>query len=224
MLIVAATAAEIAPLLAALEQAPGGDTRLTTCRYGAHHVDVLTTGVGMVATAAWSSRLLAERDYDLALNLGVCGSFDPAIPLGAVVHVTSEELPEMGAEADGRLLTLRDLKLLGDDEFPFRDGRLVNTEPPQIGPLKSLRRVRGITINTVHGSESSIAAVRQRCDPQVETMEGAAFMYACLIRQVRFAEVRAVSNIVDKRNRAAWKIGEAIDNLNAAALHVLDQA
>jgi len=55
-------------------------------------------------------------------------------------------------------------------------------------------------------------------------MEGAAFMYACLIRQVRFAEVRAVSNIVEKRNRAAWKIGEAIDNLNAAALHVLDQA
>jgi futalosine hydrolase len=122
------------------------------------------------------------------------------------------------------LLTLRDLKLLGDDEFPFRDGRLVNTEPPQIGPLKLLPRVSGITINTVHGSDSSIAAVRQRCDPQVETMEGAAFMYACLVREVRFAEVRAVSNVVEKRNRAAWKLGEAIDNLNTAALHILDQA
>jgi futalosine hydrolase len=224
MLIVAATAAEIAPLLAALQQRPGGDTRLGTCRHGAHDVEVLTTGVGMVATAAWTSRLLAQRDYDLALNLGVCGSFDPAIPLGAVVHVISEELPEMGAEADDRFLTLRDLKLLADDEFPFRSGRLVNAEPPDIPPLQSLTRVRGITINTIHGSDTSIAAVRQRCDPQVETMEGAAFMYACLIRQVRFAEVRAVSNVVEKRNRAAWKLGEAIDNLNAAALHILDQA
>jgi len=224
MLIVAATAAEIAPLLAALEQRSGGDTRLRTCRYGAREVDVLTSGVGMVATAAWSSRLLAQRDYDLALNLGVCGSFDAAIPVGAVVHVTTEELPEMGAEADGRFLTVRDLKLLADDEFPFRDGRLVNAEPPDIAALRSLTRVRGITINTVHGSDSSIAAVRQRCDPQVETMEGAAFMYACLIHQVRFAEVRAVSNLVEKRNRAAWKLGEAIDNLNTAALHILDQA
>jgi len=224
MLIVAATAAEIAPLLVALQQRAGGDTRLRTCRHGAHDVDVLTTGVGMVATAAWSSRILAVREYDLALNFGVCGSFDPAIPLGAVVHVVSEELPEMGAEADDRFLTLRDLKLLADDEFPFREGRLVNAEPPDIAPLQLLPRVSGITINTVHGSDSSIAAVRQRCDPQVETMEGAAFMYACLVREVRFAEVRAVSNVVEKRNRAAWKLGEAIDNLNTAALHILDQA
>ena len=45
---------------------------------GAHAIDVLTTGVGMVATAAWCSRVLAKQDYDLALNVGVCGSFDTA--------------------------------------------------------------------------------------------------------------------------------------------------
>ena len=32
-------------------------------------------------------------------------------------------------------------------------------------------------------------------------MEGAAFMYACLIQGVPFAQVRAVSNIVERRNR-----------------------
>src|SRR5215212_8014178 len=99
MLIVAATAAEIAPLVAGLEQRSGADARLRTCTYGTHDIDLLTTGVGMVATAAWSSRMLALRDYDLALNLGVCGSFDAAIAPTSIVHVTSEELPEMGAEA-----------------------------------------------------------------------------------------------------------------------------
>ena len=223
MLIVAATAAEIDPLLAALKPRSNSDG-LRSCSRGHHDIDVLTTGVGMVATAAWSSRVLAVREYDVALNLGVCGSFDRDIPVGAVVHVVSEELPEMGAEADDAFLTLHDLKLLARDDFPFRDGRLMNAEPPTIDPLQQLPRVRGITVNTVHGRDSSIAAVRQRCEPQVETMEGAAFMYACLIRGTRFAEIRAVSNAVEKRNRAAWKLREAIDNLNGAALRIIDQA
>src|SRR5262245_11383991 len=112
MLIIAATAAEIDPLLAALKQRSNEDGRLRSYTRGAHEIDVLTTGVGMVATAAWSSRVLGMQDYDLALNLGVCGSFDPAIPTGAVVQVISEELPEMGVEADDAFLTVQDLKLL----------------------------------------------------------------------------------------------------------------
>jgi futalosine hydrolase len=224
MLIVAATAAEINPLLAALTHRSNADGRLRSCTRGNHDIDVLTTGVGMVATAAWSSRVLGMRDYDVALNLGVCGSFDPQIPAGDVVHVISEELPEMGAEADDAFLTLHDLKLLARDDFPFRDGRLVNAKPPTIAVLQELPCVHGITVNTVHGRDSSIAAVRQRCTPQVETMEGAAFMYSCLIRGTPFAEIRAVSNVVEKRNRAAWKLSEAIDNLNSAALRIIDQA
>jgi len=224
MLIVAATAAELDPFLAALQQRSTSDGPLRSCTRANHEIDVLTTGVGMVATAAWSSRVLAMREYDVALNLGVCGSFDRGIPAGDVVHVISEELPEMGAEADDAFLTLHDLKLLARDDFPFRDGRLTNAEPPPMAALQQLPRVHGITVNTVHGRDSSIAAMRQRCEPQVETMEGAAFMYSCLIRGTPFAEIRAVSNVVEKRNRAAWKLGEAIDNLSSAALRIIDQA
>jgi futalosine hydrolase len=49
-------------------------------------------------------------------------------------------------------------------------------------------------------------------------------MYACLIHHVPFAEVRAVSNVVETRNRAAWKLTEAIGNLNAVALDIIDHA
>jgi futalosine hydrolase len=55
-------------------------------------------------------------------------------------------------------------------------------------------------------------------------MEGAAFMYSCLILGVAFAQVRAVSNVVEPRNRATWKISEAIGNLGRTALSILDQA
>jgi len=62
MLIVAATAAEIDPLLAALMPRSSVDGRLRSCTRGGHDIDVLTTGVGMVATAAWSSRVLGMHD------------------------------------------------------------------------------------------------------------------------------------------------------------------
>ena len=53
-------------------------------------------------------------------------------------------------------------------------------------------------------------------------MEGAGFMYACLVEGVPFAQIRAVSNVVERRNRNAWKLNVAIDNLGAAALRILD--
>jgi futalosine hydrolase len=82
--------------------------------------------------------------------------------------------------------------------------------------------VSAITVNTVHGNERSIARVGERFDPQVESMEGAAFMYACRIQGVPFAQVRAVSNVVERRNRDAWKLPEAIRNLADTALKILD--
>jgi futalosine hydrolase len=225
ILIVAATAAEIDPLVAGLRFCADGEARVTRCKRGSRDVDVLTTGVGMVATAAWCSRVLAMEDvYDMALNVGLCGSFDASIAPGTVVHVITERLPELGAEDDRAFLSVQELGLLENYEFPFQAGRLLNAGPPLNEILLRLPGVHGITVNTVHGNEQTIAAVRQRCAPQVESMEGAAFMYACLMHQIPFAEVRAVSNVVERRNRGAWKITEAIDNLNAVALQIIDHA
>jgi futalosine hydrolase len=81
--------------------------------------------------------------------------------------------------------------------------------------------VRGITVNTVHGNEQSIAHAVRRFDPQVESMEGAAFMYASQTSGVAFAQVRAVSNMVERRDRRAWKMPEAVAALGTAALDIL---
>jgi futalosine hydrolase len=203
-LVVAATEAEIAPLLP-----PRPD------------LDILITGVGMVATAAHCSRALTAGRYGLVLNLGVCGAFDPALALGTVVHVTSDRMPELGAEDGDRFLSIHELGLLREHEFPFEGGALVNGRLPAHPVIAALPAVSAITVNTVHGSEASIRRVVTRLRPQVESMEGAAFMYACLIHNVVFAQIRAVSNVVEKRNRAAWKLAEAIAALNETALKIV---
>jgi futalosine hydrolase len=222
ILVVAATDMEIAPVVTRLRHTSDSGPRVKAYTFGDHDVDVLTTGVGMVATAAWCSHQLALTAYDLGLNFGVCGSFDRALAPGAVVQVVSDRIAELGAEDQDTFLTIQQLNLLGEDEFPLTGGRLVNRTPPSSSTLRGLPAVSGITVNTVHGRESSIADVVQRFKPQVESMEGAAFMYSCLILGVAFAQVRAVSNVVEPRNRDTWRINEAIGNLGRTALGILD--
>ena|SRR5689334_23405089 len=225
-LLVAATELELAPLagrLTAASHARGAE-RLRACTHGSHHVDVLTTGVGMVATAAWCARALAAQPYDLAVNLGVCGSFHEAYPPGAVVNVATDCIPELGAEDGEQFLSVQQLGLLGADEAPWSGGRLVNPHAPVNAEIAGLPAVNGITVNTVHGNPRSIATAVDRFNPDVESMEGAAFMYACLTSGVRFAQIRAVSNMVEKRNRAAWKLTEAVSALNDAGLRLIERA
>src|SRR4051812_42687128 len=224
LLIVAATAMEVGPLAAALgEAAPGSPERTRAYRYRGHDIDLLVTGVGMVATAAWCSRTLARTEYDVALNVGVCGSFEPVFAPGAVVHVISDRIAELGAEDVDRFLTIDELKLLDPSDGSLARPELVNVNPPASAVLGRLPRARGITVNTVHGNAGTIAAVRERFAPQIESMEGAAFMYSCLLHGVRFAQLRGVSNVVEPRNRPSWRLAEAVANVTAAALEVIGE-
>jgi len=226
MLVVAATSMEVAPFIEKLGQpsALARGRRVTTYTAHGHEIDVLITGVGMVAAASWCSRQLVKTRYDFALNLGVCGSFNPALPPEHAVHVAADRMAELGAEAGESFLTIQALELLGANEFPYSAGELVNAAPPQNPALTRLPVVRGITVNTAHGNAHSIARVVERFRPDVESMEGAGFMYACLVHGISFAQVRAVSNIVETRNRVAWKLAEAVDSLGRAALAIVEQA
>ena len=178
----------------------------------------------MVATAVMCTRALMQEPFDLAFNVGVCGSFNATYPPGTVVHVTSDRIAELGAQDGDAFLTVHDLKLLGKNDPPFAGGQLVNRQPPAIPSLLALPAVSGITVNTAHGETTAIARAVERFNPDVESMEGAAFMYACLVHGVPFAQVRAVSNVVERRNRAAWKLPEAIRALADATARILEGA
>jgi futalosine hydrolase len=201
-------------------------SRELTAVTGAHAgaVDTLVTGVGMVATAAHLARTLATSTPDLVLNVGVCGAFDRALTPGTVVNVVTDGLSEFGVE-DGPVFVPADaVGLIAPNDPPYTAGRLVNPFHIAIAALAALPRVDGITVNTVHGDDASIAAVMARCQPQVESMEGAAFMYACLLAGVRFAQVRSVSNVVERRNRDAWQLDEALHSLGRVTRAIVEQA
>jgi futalosine hydrolase len=80
--------------------------------------------------------------------------------------------------------------------------------------LNPLFHVRGVTVNKVHGNEKSIARITELYQPDIESMEGAAFAYACAMHKLPYFQIRAISNYVERRNRESWNIPLAVKNLN----------
>lgn len=167
---------------------------------------VLVTGTGMVATAYALGKRLTTARYDLLLNVGIAGSFDRSISLGEVVCIDQDTFAELGAE-DG-------LDFLPSDQLGLGAHTFDGGHPDPQG-VHGLRKCRGITVNTVHGNEAAIDRIVERLAPQTESMEGAAVFYAAQQSGIPALQVRAISNYVERRNRASWEVQLAIENLNS---------
>jgi len=214
-LIVSATHLELKPLLDKAEKIKRIDDKLSAYKLDDVEFDLLCTGVGMVATAFHMGRVLAANSYDKVINVGIAGSFEKNIPLGTVVEIVEDEFPEMGADDGEHFLSLLDLELIEADDFPYQSGVLTNEQ--NIWSL-SYPKVKSITVNTAHGCEERIAKTEERFRPQVESMEGAAFFYACKTAKIPCLQIRSISNYVERRNKSTWNIPLAIQNLNTEIL------
>jgi len=136
-----------------------------------------------------------------------------------VVQVEADVFADLGVEeADGRFQSIFDLELGDPSAPPFQDGWLFQ---PARAEMHFLPAVRGITVNKVHGFGPSIARIVEKYPAGIETMEGAAFFYVCLMEKVPFLALRAISNYVEPRNRAAWDVPLAIDRLNQVLVELV---
>jgi futalosine hydrolase len=221
ILIVTATVFEVAPLAGAMQPVADQVGRLRHYRYNEHDIDILCTGIGMTATAFYLGKTLSNR-YDLAINLGLAGSFNNNLDIGSVVNVYSDRFAELGAEDGDGFLTLAELNLPDENAFLFANGELLSNLLIDSNIINALPKVNGITVNKVHGNEKSIEDISSRFHPVTESMEGAAFLYCCRLEQVPCLQVRAVSNYVERRNKNNWNIPLAIENLNSKAIEILN--
>ena len=212
ILILAATEAELSPIRAQYQQ------REMQQKIA---VDFEVTGIGMVQTAIQGANILAKSfalkaPYDLAINIGLAGSFTDQLPLGKVVRVFSDHLSELGVEDDTDFIPMSKL---------FAEVKLDSFENlnQTIKVAEELQKVNAITVNTVHGSAVSIANLLKRIEPQVESMEGAAFFMVCEQFGVPSLQIRSISNKVEKRNRGNWKIDLAILNLTSTVIEIINE-
>ncbi len=180
--------------------------------FAENEVDILIAGIGMPFTIYNLTKALLRKKYDIIINVGIAGSFSGNLKIGEVVQVKNEEFADLGIRSKDSFSTLFDTGFIKTNIFPFVDGKLKATNLKNL-LIPELVRVNGITVNAVNGNKKEIEELKKKFNPDIESMEGAAVFYVCLMEKVAFTEIRSISNYVEERNKENWDIPLAINNL-----------
>ncbi|MFF4951753.1 futalosine hydrolase [Streptomyces chattanoogensis] len=220
VLVVTAVAAERDAVCAAggpygTRTLPGGHALRCAAGPGVS-LDVLAAGVGPAAAAAGTATALtaaalAEAPYGLVVSAGIGGGFAPRAPLGSVVVADAIVAADLGAETPDGFLPVTELGF----------GTVAHRPGPAL--VKAVAAAAGaavgtvLTVSTVTGSAARTAELAAR-HPGVlaEAMEGFGVAEAAAAHGVPVLEIRTVSNAVGPRDRAAWRIGDALAALTGA--------
>ncbi|MGB1242252.1 MAG: futalosine hydrolase [Chitinophagales bacterium] len=222
ILFVSATYLEIAPFLQFLGKTQKKRQSFYELQYGEFQIDVLITGVGIIHTTFQLGRLLLQKSYKLAINVGIAGSFNHQIKTGQVFRVQSEVFGDMGVEDNEVFIPLNEMDFFDKNQFPYQNGRLFSSHNPLFSAFENLKTVSAITVNRVSGKKSSIEEAKKLFNPDIESMEGAAFFYCCMVSNQPFIELRAISNYVEVRNKSNWQISLAVENLNQLLIEMVN--
>ncbi|MBA4167712.1 MAG: futalosine hydrolase [Chitinophagaceae bacterium] len=200
ILLAAATTNEIAPVIDWLKNE----------NYAG--VNTLITGIGSTATTYALTKSIMQHRPAIVIQAGIGGSFSPHYPPGALAFIDEEVIADLGAIEDGRLTDIFDMGFAAANNIPYTNRMLAN---PSAEKYKyGLDFVRGATVNGISSTPIDVSIIKEKYDPVIESMEGAALHYVCLMENIPFLQLRAVSNLAGERNRANWKFKEAIMNLN----------
>ncbi|MGC5343095.1 futalosine hydrolase [Streptomyces sp. DT24] len=170
------------------------------------------TAFGLASAAAPGTPDAASAPYRLVVSAGIGGGFAPAAPLGTLVVASDIVAADLGAETPDGFVPVTGLGF-GRDRFP---------PPPDL--VRAVAAATGattgpvLTVSTVTGSAARTTALLTAHPGAVaEAMEGFGVAEAAArLGGVPVLEIRAVSNTVGPRDRAAWRIGDALTALTDA--------
>ncbi|MEV6961034.1 futalosine hydrolase [Streptomyces sp. NPDC051207] len=177
---------------------------------GSARHDLLAVGVGPASAAARTATALATAalegaPYDLVVSAGIAGGFAPHAPVGSLVVADEITAADLGADTADGFLPVTDL------------GFGVVTHRPPAALVRAAAAATGartgtvLTVSTVTGTAARATALRTRHPRALaEAMEGFGVAEAAAAHGVPVLELRAVSNPVGPRDRAAWRVGEAL--------------
>ncbi len=179
--------------------------------------DVRVGGVGPAAAAASTAAALAEKPYGLTVCAGIAGGFVGRAEVGSLVVASEIVAADLGVQTPEGFRSLDELGF-GSTRVPV-DARLVNrvTEAMRAAGLP-VTTGTVLTVSTVTGTVATATELAARvAGATAEAMEGYGVAMAARLRGVPVLEIRTVSNAVGPRDRAAWRIEEALRTLELAS-------
>ncbi len=221
VLIVAASYLEIKEILRTIDF-KSNDKIIYNADYKNNDIDILISGIGVVCTMYSLTKKLLNKQYDLVINIGIAGSFNKNIKIGDVVLVKEEQFGDLGIEDKNNFQTLFEAGLISMNNSPYKNCKLYYKKT-FYRSIKNLIIVKALTVNTVSGNKVSIENLNRKFNADIESMEGGAFFYVCLMENVKFLQIRAISNYVEERNKNKWDIPLSINNLTKTIINLLDE-
>jgi futalosine hydrolase len=160
----------------------------------------------------------------MVINPGIAGSYNDGLKIGDVVCLATEQFGDIGIDDNGELRTLFEMGYVDQGNAPFTNGKLCcPVSNLKYKTLAKLPKANGLTVNLVSGNEAEIEKRKSKFCADVESMEGAGVFYVCLLQDVPFIEIRAVSNKVEPRNIKNWNMPLAIMNLGKVTIDLLEE-
>lgn len=181
---------------------------------------LLISGVGMLASSYALTKHLMLQKPQMLIQAGIAGSYTNELPLVSTVIIKEECIGDQGVEESGDFKDIFDLELGEKDNFPFKGKKLINPDSAN-WEKKGYQLARAVTINEISTNNKRIEQLKTKYQPEIESMEGAAFHYICLQEKIPFVQIRAVSNYVGERNKKNWKLPESIAALNDSLINLI---
>jgi len=209
ILLISATAKEIAPFFEYYRNSKR-----------AQNIDILITGIGLTAATYHLLKQVNLKRPDLIIQAGVAGCFNKKIPLATVVMVEKETIADQSVIELKRLKTIFDPELVPHDQFPFENGWLVNDH--ELLKRSKLKKVKAISVNEITTSKQRVKFYKKAFNPLIESMEGAALHYTCLMEKISFIQLRSISNYITERDKKKWDMKKSIMKLNNELINLVE--
>jgi len=177
-------------------------------------------GVGLLASAVSLPKAITKHSPDCIIQVGIAGCFDESIPLGKVVIVKEEILGDLGVEEDNKWKDVFDLQLMNPNETPYVEGILCN-QTINYFTIQNAALVRAITVNEITTRPERISQLKNKYQPILESMEGAALYYIGNENRIPYLQIRGISNYIGERDKNNWKIKEAIAAANELLFEII---
>ncbi|MFE4712212.1 futalosine hydrolase [Bacillus sp. FJAT-27264] len=184
---------------------------------GSSRFHVVAAGAGTAAAAAGTAAALAAGSYGCVINAGIGGGFPGVAPVGSLVIASEMIAADLGAETPEGFRSAAELGF-GSVTVPGDSGTVEAVTAALTAAGLAVSTGPVLTVSTATGTAETAAALAARHPgAAAEAMEGHGVAVAAHALGLPVLELRAISNPVGPRDRAAWAIGEAMDALAAAA-------
>jgi futalosine hydrolase len=183
--------------------------------WDAEMCETFVTGVGPLETAVRLTRFLQEtkKSFSAVIEFGIAGSYllpgsQKTVSLLDICLAENEvfgdfgicygnEMENLSLELTGPSCYMMDASLNALAEVTFKEHDI----PFSTGNF--------VTVSGVSGTRKRGEVLREKHNGLCENMEGAAVARVCQEFSLPLAEIRSISNYVEDRNLAAWKLKEA---------------